>query len=68
MKNHDSYDTRPCRPQRQLYRDRNGGSHSQLQHREFRRRPPERRRQPDVLPDVDPDAEWQEYCNELWLP
>ncbi len=69
MKNHDSYDTRLCRQQRQFYRDRKlDGSHFQQQHRELRRHHPERRHQPDVLHDVDPDAEWAEYCDELWLP
>jgi len=69
MKNHDCYDTRPGRPQRQFYRDRNpGGSQFEQQHRELRRRRPERRHQPEVLPDVDPDAAWAEYCDELWLP
>jgi hypothetical protein len=69
MKNHDSYDTRLRRQQRQFYHDWNlGGSHFQQQHRELRRRRPEQRHQPDVLHDVDQDAEWAEYCDESWLP
>jgi hypothetical protein len=67
MKKNDSHDTRRC--QQQFDRDQNHGSHSRQQRPELRERRPERRHQPDVLHDVDPDAaEWAAYCSESWLP
>ena len=72
MKNHNSYDTRPpCsrirRQQRQFHRNQNlVGMHRhagrfQQQHPELRRRHPERRHQPDVLHDGDPDVQRAGY-------
>ncbi len=69
MKKHDSYDTRLCLQQLQFYCDRRlDNSHFQEQDREYRRRHPERQYQLDFPQDVDPDAEWAEYCDERWLP